>query len=130
MSEEFDDLALEKNNEFEEVASELFEVDKSGILLQGIMSVLIASTASISSHFAADVTAINTLFIFILTFLPNFGLKVIAELIKKRALVRGMRQGYKKGRKDSIINDKSYIRLRKWSSVYKMLESATFGGGA
>lgn len=130
MTEEIDDLALERNNEFENVASELFEVDKSGIALQGLMSILIASTASIGSNLAAGVGGTTTILIFIISFLPNFGLKVIAELIKKRALVRGLRQGYKKGRKDSLINNSSYVRLQKWSNVYKLLESATFGGGA
>lgn len=128
MSEDIDDLAFERNEEFDDIASELFEVDKSGVLLQGIMSVLIATTASISSYFAANVSVINTVFIFILTFLPNFGLKVIAELIKKRSLVKGMRKGYKKGRKDSILDESAIIRMKKWSEYYKMLESATFGG--
>jgi len=130
MTEDIDDIALERNNEYENIASELFEVDKSGILLQGIMSVMIASIASIGSNLAAGVGMTTTILIFVISFLPNFGLKVIAELIKKRALVKGLRQGYKKGRKDGLLNDTAYLRLQKWSNVYKMLESATFGGGA
>jgi len=124
------DVAFEKDNEFEKIASELFEVDKNGILLQGLLSLMIASTASIGSNVAAGVGLGTTVMIFVITFLPNFGLKVVAELIKKRALVRGMREGYKKGRKDGLLNDSAYMRLTRWSQVYKMLESATFGGGA
>lgn len=128
--DEVEDVAFEKDNEFEKIASELFEVDKNGIALQGILSLLIASTASIGSNLAAGVDTQTTILIFIVTFLPNFGLKVVAELIKKRALVRGMREGYKKGRKDGLLNQPTYSRLIKWAQVYKMLESATFGGGA
>jgi len=124
------DVAFEKDNQFEKIASELFEVDKNGILLQGLLSLMIASTASIGSNVAAGVGLGTTVMIFVITFLPNFGLKVVAELIKKRALVRGMREGYKKGRKDGLLNDSAYMRLTRWSQVYKMLESATFGGGA
>lgn len=125
---DLDDRAFEKDNQFEQMASELFEVDKSGILLQGVLSLLIASTASIGSNLVAGVGMSTTALVFVISFLPNFGLKVVAELIKKRALVRGMREGYKKGRKDGLVNDTAYARLLKWSQVYKMLESATFGG--
>lgn len=127
---DLDDIAFEKDTEFEKIASELFEVDKNGILLQGVLSLLIASTASVGSNVAAGVDTSTTVLIFVISFLPNFGLKVVAELIKKRALVRGMREGYKKGRKDGLLNDSTYSRLTKWSQVYKLLESATFGGGA
>jgi len=120
-----DDIALAKTQEFEQIASELFEVDRNGIALQGFLSVLIASTASIGSHLTAGVGAETALLVFLITFLPNFGLKVLAEYIKKRALVRGMKQGYKKGRKDSLLSDTQ--ELVKWARVYRVLESATFG---
>jgi len=123
-----DDIALEKNNEFEKIASELFEVDKNGIILQGALSFLIAGIASLGSRIATGLTLETAVFIFFVTFLPNFSLKVLAELIKKRALVRGMREGYKKGRKDGILEDSYYHNLKRWAEVYKMLESATFGG--
>lgn len=125
MSEDFNDVALEKSERFEDIASELFEVDRSGIVLQGFLSLLIASTASIGSHLATGLEPYVILLIFTVSFLPNFGLKVVAEYIKKRALVKGMKQGYVEGRKDSALNKSAMTHMAKWARVYTALNSAT-----
>lgn len=121
----FDDAALEQSERFENIASELFEVDRSGIILQGFLSLLIASTASIGSYLATGLEPYMVVLIFMVTFLPNFGLKVVAEYIKKRALVKGMKQGYVEGRKDSALNKSAMTQMAKWARVYIALDSAT-----
>ncbi len=129
MSEDvLEDIAYKHDRDFDEIADELFEVDKTGIYLQAVASFFVASIASIGSHLAAGVDLSTAALIFTVTFAPNFGLKVVAELVKKRALVHGMQKGYKQGRKDALLSDKSLARLYKWSKVYRSLESATFSG--
>lgn len=120
------DDALEQDRKFEDIAEELFEVDRSGIALQAALSFLIASTASLGSYLVSGVSPGAATAIFLITFLPNIGLKVIAEFIKKRAFVRGSRQGYKAGRKDSLLSDSNMAAMKKWARVYNVLESATF----
>ena len=127
MSDEdvFNDDALEQSERFENIASELFEVDRSGIFLQGFLSLMIASTASIGSYLATGLEPYTAVLIFVVTFLPNFGLKVVAEYIKKRALVKGMKQGYVEGRKDSALNKSAITEMARWARVYIALNSAT-----
>lgn len=125
MTDDLDDIALEKSEEFENIASELFEVDKTGIFLQGVLSFLVAATAALGSNAVTTLSFEAILLIFLVTFLPNFGLKVLAEYIKKRALVRGMKQGYVEGRKDSYISGTNLNQFVRWMKVYKTLNSAT-----
>lgn len=120
------DLALEKNRELENIANELFSVDKKGVLLQGLASVVIAGTSTLIADIIGGVDPKIAFMIFFAVFIPNFGLKVIAEYIKRRALVKGLKKGYKKGRKDSLISEVDYTSLVKWARVYRMIESTTF----
>lgn len=124
-ADNIDDEALEQSERLDRIASELFEVDKKGIALQGALSLFVASAASISSYFAASLDPVIVLLVFAATFLPNFGVKVIAEYIKKRALVEGMKQGYVEGRKDSALSDSAYTQMAGWIKVYNALNSAT-----
>lgn len=126
--DDFEDLALDKNKDFERIAEELFEVDRTGIIIQGVMSLLVASVASLGSHVIGSVDPMTAVLVFLVTFLPNFGLKVIAEYIKKRSLVKGLQRGYKEGRKDSLLSDTQVVDFYKWARLYLTLESATFRG--
>lgn len=121
-----DDEAFMKTQDFEDIAEELFEVDRTGIIIQGIMSVLVALIASIGSYFTTDLQPVALVFVFLVTFLPNFGLKVLAEYIKKRSLVKGLQRGYKEGRKDGLLDDVQVDNFYKWLKVYLALDSACF----
>jgi len=125
---DFEDVALDKDKDFEKIAEELFEVDRAGIIIQGAMSFLVASVASIGAHIAAGVSPSASVIVFLITFIPNFGLKVLAEYIKKRSLVKGLQRGYKQGRKDSLLDDTKVTDFYKWARLYLTLESATFRG--
>lgn len=129
MKDEVEDNALERNKDFERIAEELFEVDRTGIVLQGAMSLLVASVASIGSYIVTDLDPVASLLVFFITFLPNFGLKVLAEYIKKRSLVQGLQRGYKKGRKDSLLSDSEMTDIYRWAKVYLTLDSACFSHG-
>lgn len=120
------DEAFVKTQDFEDIADELFEVDRTGILLQGVMSLMVASVASISSYLATGIDPFAIILVFIVTFLPNFGLKVLAEYIKKRSLVKGLQRGYKEGRKDGLLDDVQVSNFYKWLKVYLALDSACF----
>ena len=120
MNDKLDDDALMRTQDFEKVADELFEVDRTGIIIQGVMSLMVALIASIGSHLTTDLQPIAVVLVFFVTFLPNFGLKVLAEYIKKRSLVKGLQRGYTEGRKDGLLDD---VQI---SKVYLALDSACF----
>lgn len=126
MNDEIDDEALMKTQDFEDIAEELFEVDRTGIIIQGVMSLMVALIASIGSYFTTDLQTVAVVFVFLITFLPNFGLKVLAEYIKKRSLVRGLQRGYTEGRKDGLLDDVQVADFYKWLKVYLALDSACF----
>lgn len=127
--EAIDDEAFMKTQDFEDIADELFEVDRTGIMLQGLMSFMVASVASIGSYLITGIDPFAVIMVFMITFLPNFGLKVLAEYIKKRSLVKGLQRGYTAGRKDGLLEDTRVTDFYKWLRVYLALDSATFTGG-
>lgn len=126
MNDKLDDDALMKTQDFEKVADELFEVDRTGIIIQGVMSLMVALIASIGSHLTTDLQPIAVVLVFFVTFLPNFGLKVLAEYIKKRSLVKGLQRGYTEGRKDGLLGDVQIHNFFKWMRVYLALDSACY----
>jgi len=126
---EFEDEALNRNKDFERIAEELFEIDRTGIILQGGMSFVVASVASTGSYIITELDPAAALLVFLITFLPNFGLKVLAEYIKKRSLVEGLQRGYTKGRKDSLLSDSDMTDIYRWAKVYLTLDSACFSHG-
>ena len=126
MNDKLDDDALMRTQDFEKVADELFEVDRTGIIIQGVMSLMVALIASIGSHLTTDLQPIAVVLVFFVTFLPNFGLKVLAEYIKKRSLVKGLQRGYTEGRKDGLLDDVQISNFFRWMKVYLALDSACF----
>ena len=126
MNDKIDDEALMKTQDFEKIADELFEVDRTGIIIQGVMSLMVALIASIGSYLTTDLDIVAVVFVFMVTFLPNFGLKVLAEYVKKRSLVKGLQRGYTEGRKDGLLDDMQINNFFKWMKVYLTLDSACF----
>lgn len=124
-----DEELMDQRQDFESIAEELYNVDRTGIYLQAVMAAAVSFMASIGSYFAADLGTVAVVLVFIATFVPNLGVKVFAEYVKKRALVKGMRRGYVQGREDSELTG-TYIgdmkKFVKWFRIYRTVDSMCY----
>lgn len=126
MPDKIDDYAFDRDKEYREIADRMYNIDYKGLLVQGFMSFVAGMIASFLTYVTSGLTGYTLVAVFAATFLPNLGLKVTAEYIKKRALIQGLKEGYKEGRKDSDINDSTMSRLITWANIYNVLNSASF----
>ncbi len=119
-----DDPALNAHEYYKGIADDMYNVDYHGVIVQGILSFLAASVASVSTYLVTNTGVWVALLVFMATFVPNISIKVLAEYLKKRALVQGLREGYREGREDiHLLNTGAFFSYLRW---YRLLNSASF----